>query len=108
MAARPALTDPSVRGHKTPPESVMIVNPPVERRRRIGESAVVGDVVIGYAVDIYAGKVRTQRTCRAKSDDSYINDVVAETPSIRPAAWNKSAIAERILKIALQNVAAEH
>lgn len=49
----------------------------------------------------------SKRSGGAERDQRDIDDVVAEAPAVRPAAWNESAIFERILNRALQHVAPE-
>lgn len=80
----------------------------VKRRRRIGESDIIGDVVVLHAIDIGPREVRTERTTGAEGDDRNIDDIIAETPAVGPAARNETAISKRVLKLAFENVPAEN
>jgi hypothetical protein len=50
---------------------------------------------------------RSERTGGAERNQRNVDDVITEAPAVRPAAWNKSSIFERILSRALQDVASE-
>ena len=80
----------------------------IMRSARIREYFVVTGVVgadainaIGHSDDERAAQVADE------GGDGDVNHVVAEAAAIRPAAGNRTAVAERILDGALQHVATE-
>ena len=84
--------------------------PAVLRRAFVGEHLVVADVVGAHAIDPvrHAYEQRKRAQVADEGGDRDVDNVVAEAASIGPAAGDRSAIAERILDLALEHIVAEN
>ena len=87
----------------------MPVDAAVLRRGLIREHLIIRHVVVihaiawGVQVDHRRGHAQVAQQCV----DGNVDYIVAEAPAVGPAARNETAVAERILDFAFQNVAAK-
>src|ERR1700752_4090760 len=87
----------------------MTVLPTILRRAFVREGLVVADVVLAHAIDA-VGHANLQRAAQVADErsDGNVHDIVTEATAVGPPAGNQSAVAKRVLNLALQNVASEN
>src|SRR5579859_6530104 len=88
----------------------MAVVAAIVRSALVGEHAVVGHVVRDYAISrrerIDDGRGDLQIAQQSINGD--VDGIISEPTTVGPTAGNESAVAEWVLNIAFQNVAAEN